>query len=119
MKEEKQRTLRQNKALHKWFKESADTLNEHGADMQMILAKRLSVWWSEETFKEALFKQFIRRVYIKDSTTELSTKQLTESVQMVTDVIARETGVVLPEFPSTESLINQQRGVKRVSNSNK
>lgn len=109
-KERPQRTLKQNRALHKWFKESADLLNSSGADMQVVLSKRLSIWWSEGSFKESLFKPVMEKVYNKKSTTELNTKETTELVDMLRDAIALSNGVELPEFPSVESLMNQQRG---------
>ena len=107
-KERKQRTLTQNRAAHLWFKHIADTFNEHGLDMQTVLRQRVGIRWTEDSVKEALFKVLARAMYQKESTTQLSTKEFTDVAEMLSDVIARDYGVTV-DFPSVESLINQER----------
>lgn len=46
-----QRTIKQNSTLHLWFTHVADALNESGNDMQVVLAKRMEVWWTPEAIK--------------------------------------------------------------------
>lgn len=107
---DKQRTIKQNSTLHLWFTHVADALNESGNDMQVVLAKRMEVWWTPEAIKEVLFKALMRAMYpTKTSTTQLSTKEFTQVTNMLRDVLARDYGVSV-EVPSIE----QQKESERV-----
>lgn len=104
----KQRTLRQNRMAHLWFTHLAEALNESGNDMQVVLSKRMEVWWTPESVKECLFKALTKAMYNKDSTTQLTTKEFTKVADMLRDVLARDYGVNV-DIPSIECVINQQR----------
>jgi hypothetical protein len=104
----KQRTLKQNKAAHLYFAHLADTLNEHGLDMQAVLVKRQGIRWTEVSVKECLFKGLAKAMYNVDSTTKLSTKQFTKVAEMLGDLLARDYGVAT-QFPSMESLQNDKQ----------
>lgn len=97
-----QRTPRQNRSAHLWFKHIADELNSSGMDMQTVLAKRVGIRWTEEAVKESLFKVLAKAMYQKDSTTKLSTKEFTHVAEQLSDVMARDYGVIV-EFPSEGS----------------
>ena len=43
----KQRTLQQNKALHKYFEILADTLNEAGLDARVVLKPEIEIPWTK------------------------------------------------------------------------
>jgi len=116
-KEAKQRTIRQNKSAHLWFTHVADALNESGNDMQVVLAKRMEIWWTSSSVKECLFKVLAKAMYNKESSTQLTTKEFTDVTNMLRDVLARDYGVDV-EVPSIETLINEQR-VKNDSISHK
>ncbi len=103
-----QRTPKQNRAGHLWFKHIADTLNESGLDMQAVLAKRVGIRWTEEAVKESLFKVLAKAMYNVDSTTKLDTKQFTVVAEMLADVIAKDYGLQV-DFPSEDTLRNEQR----------
>lgn len=102
-----QRTLRQNRAGHLYFAHVADTLNEHGLDMQAVLTKRVGVRWTEVSVKECLFKGLAKAMYNVDSTTKLDTKQFTHVAEMLGDILAKDYGVVT-EFPSEASLSRER-----------
>jgi len=52
-----QRTLTQNRALHKYCELLAEALNDAGYEMKAVLAvKVVDVPWSKELVKEALWK---------------------------------------------------------------
>jgi len=72
----KQRTLTQNKALHLYFRLVAETLNEAGLDMRAVLKPDVDIPWSPETVKEYMWRPIQKIQLQKDSTTELTTKEI-------------------------------------------
>lgn len=108
MEKPKQRTLRQNRSLHKLMGDIASELNDSGLYMQMVLKHNAEIWWTPETTKEYLLRPFIRAMYQKESTTELDTKQIGDAMNAMCDHLAKTTGKSF-ELPSIETLINNQR----------
>ncbi len=106
----KQRTPKQNRSLHKWLGDLADALNDAGFylnDKRLIL---LDVPFTKENLKENVVRPYIRAMYPDyESTTELSTTELQDLYQALDQVIAERTGVHV-EYPSMESLSEEQRG---------
>ena len=80
MSEEKQRTLTQNRALHLYFQLVADTLNDAGLDMRVVLKPEIDIPWSKNTVKEFLWKRIQEIQLRKASTTELTTKEIDRSI---------------------------------------
>ena len=75
-KEEKQRTLQQNKALHLLFTLIAETLNDAGLDMRAVLKPGVEIPWSGETVKDYIWKP-IQKIQIgKEHTADLTTKEI-------------------------------------------
>lgn len=111
---ERQRTLKQNASAHLWFKHIADSLNDSGMDMQVVLAKRAGIKWTETAVKECLFRVLMIAMTNKQSTTELTTKEFTEVTNMLRDFLARDYGVNV-EVPSVESLM-LEKGVNHGAN---
>ncbi len=100
--EEVVRTQLQNRALHKYFQEVADLLNESGISME-VFYKDIQCDYTRESVKE-LFRGFLRTKYGKGSTTQMTTKE----VQSVWEEVNRhlsQFGFHCP-FPSSEQLIN-------------
>jgi len=54
METEKQRTLKQNKSLHKFCELLADELNAAGLDMKTVLKPSVDIPWSKTSVKEFL-----------------------------------------------------------------
>lgn len=104
-----QRTKQQNKAGHLWFQHIADSFNDHGLDMQVVLAKRAEIRWTPEAVKNLLFKGLAQAMYQKTSTTELSTKEFTAVAEMLRDLIAKDYGVDV-DFPNIEAVLLERRG---------
>ena len=100
---EKQRTSAQNRSAHLWFTHVSEALNESGNDMQVVLSKRMGVWWTPTSVKECLFKVLAKAMYDKDSTTKLTTKEFTEVANMLQAVLAKDYGVDV-DIPSEETL---------------
>lgn len=100
-KEERQRTLAQNRALHKWYSMLSDKLNEMGLDMKVVLAPSVQIWWTPESVKENLWRPIMKAMYNIESTTDLNTAQLTKVHEQLMQAIGEKHGVHIP-FPSQE-----------------
>lgn len=104
----KQRSLKQNASAHMWFTHISNTLNDSGLEMQVVLAKRASIFWTPESVKEVLFKGVMKAMYPgKKSTTELSTKEFSKVSEALQMMMARDYEVSI-DIPSQESLANEQ-----------
>lgn len=100
--EEKPRTNLQSRALHKYFSEVADLLNESGISME-VFYRDIQCDYTMESVK-SLFRSFLKAKYGKGSTAQMTTKE----VQSVWEEVNRhlsQHGVHVP-FPSSEQLIN-------------
>jgi hypothetical protein len=105
MEEKKQRTSQQNRALHLAFRQIADTLTEHGLDVRLTLKDDFEVQWSEALVKELLFRQTMKVLLGKKSTTELTTDEVDIVFNAIRDGIAKH-GLEL-RFPSMETLMEE------------
>lgn len=95
-----QRTDQQNKALHLYCQMLADALNDAGYDMQHILMqKQVSIPWNSITVKECLWREIQRAMFDKDSTTELSTGEVSQVYEVLDRHISEKFGIHIP-FPS-------------------
>lgn len=72
----KQRSLAQNRSLHKYCQEVANELNNSGISME-VFYKNIQADYTMESVKE-LWRSFARTKYGKKSTTEFTTKELNE-----------------------------------------
>lgn len=103
----KQRTLKQNAALHLMFTHLADELNQTGWDMRKTLKPAVDIPWTPQTIKEYLFKPIMQAQLQKKSTTELTTVEIDKVVDTLTRHLGQTTGVTV-EFPSIESILRKQ-----------
>lgn len=106
-KEEKQRTIQQNRALHLYFQLVADTLNDAGLDMRAVLKPEVEIPWSKTSVKEYLWRPVQKIQLGKRSTTELTTKDIDKIFDTINRHLANH-GVHQP-FPSIEEIINRMR----------
>ena len=100
-KAEKQRTLQQNRAMHLFFTMLADELNAAGFDMKKTLRHDIDIPWGPKTIKEFLWRPVQKAYLLKNSTTELTTKDIDAIYDVVNRAIGERTGVHVP-FPSHE-----------------
>lgn len=107
--EEKQRTIQQNKALHKYFELISEELNSAGFDMKKVLKPSVDIPWSKQTVKEYLWRPLQEAYLLKHSTTKLNTKDIDKVIDILTRHLGDKLGIELPNFPSIESIINSQR----------
>lgn len=111
-KKPKQRTPAQNRALHLYFTQLANLLNEHGMTMQRTLQAAADIEWNATTIKECLFKPLMEAQLMKKSTTELTTKE----IDIVFDTISKYLGEnigVHQEFPSIETMLHERQARER------
>lgn len=105
---DKPRTLQQSKALHLYFTQLAEMLNDAGLDMRKVLKPSISIPWTPQTIKENLWKPVMEFQLQKSSTTEMTTKDIDEVYDVINKHIGEQFGISI-EFPSQESLINNSR----------
>ena len=90
------RTLTQNAALHQYCEMVASALNEAGLDMQTVLAEGTEIPWSGHNVKEHIWRTVQRAALGKESTTELSTVEVSEMYDVINRQLSQAFGVVVP-----------------------
>ena len=99
--DKRERTLTQNRAMHLWFTMVADALNDAGLDMRTVLKPEIEIPWTESTVKNHLWRPVQKAMLDKESTADLTTKELTEVEQVLSRHLAEKHGIHVP-FPSIE-----------------
>ncbi len=95
-----QRTLTQNKALHKYFELLAEALNDSGWEMKKVLAvKSVDVPWSKESIKSVLWKPIQEAMIEKPSTADMDTKDVDDVYRVLDRHLSQNFGVSIP-FPT-------------------
>lgn len=97
----KQRTSLQNAALHKYFTLLAEELNLAGYDMKRTLKPSVEIPWTPDSVKEFLWKPVQHAYLDKESTTELTTKEIDKVYDVLNRHLGETTGVTVV-FPSKE-----------------
>ena len=103
MTETKQRTLAQNRAMHKLFTKLSEDLNTLGLEMKVVLKPSYQVWWTPELVKENLWKPMQKAIFQKESTTELETSEVTKVYEAIAKGLGEKFGVEI-EFPSADEI---------------
>jgi len=99
---EKQRTLQQNKALHKLFQIVSDEFNLAGLTVQIVLEQMAELTWTPILVKE-LWRQLQIAMLQKGSTTDLTTKEIDTVFEPFAKFVA-EQGIDI-YFPSVEEIM--------------
>jgi len=102
----KPRTLKQNNSLHAWCSDLAEALNDSGLSMMKVLKHEAEIPWTKITVKELLFKQIMQAMFHKDSTTQLTTKEMIRVADTLTRHLSVKFDVITP-WPSLEEQYNQ------------
>lgn len=97
--EENRRTIQQNKSLHKYCTDVAQSLNESGITMAVFF-ENIEADFTMETIKE-LFRKFAKVKYGKTSTAKLSTSEMTAIFDEVNRHLAKFG--LHTEWPSKEA----------------
>ena len=104
-KQEKKRTIQQNKAIHVLFDSISKALNEAGLDVVATLEHGVDISWSPSMVKELLWKGIQKIQVGKASTTELNTKE----IDLIFDTLNRYLALkgLHVDFPSIETVMNE------------
>lgn len=94
------RTIQQNRALHKFFSLLASTLNAENKTIEVVL--KPDTEWNSDTVKALIWKPVQQAVIGKQSTTKLTTKEVNEVYSVLNKALGERLGVHVP-FPSMES----------------
>ena len=105
-KEVNKRTNQQNKALHKWFENLAETLNNAGFDMKKVLKPSIDIEWNCESIKNYLWRPVQMSQLNKRSTTDLTTTEINEVYETLTRHLGQKFSIYV-EFPSETNEIYQ------------
>lgn len=105
--DDKQRTARQNRAIHLYFQKLAEAFNDAGLDMRKVLKPEVDIPWTKETVKDFLWRPIQKLMLGKESTTELERKEIDPVFDTVNRHLAKF-GVRQP-FPSVEALFDALR----------
>jgi hypothetical protein len=97
-----QRTTQQNRALHKYFALLATELNAAGLDMKATLKPSIEIPWTPENVKEHLWKPFQNFQLNRESTTDLSVREVDDVYNTLNRHLGEKLHIHVP-FPSAES----------------
>lgn len=105
------RTAQQNKALHLYFEQLAQTLNDAGLDMRLVLKENVQISWTKDNVKDYLWRPFQMALIRKHSTAKLDKKKEIDLVwENLNRHLVEKFGAVaeFPQFPSIETAINSK-----------
>ena len=91
--------------MHLWFQFVASTLNEAGLDMKKVLKPEVDIPWTKKAVKEYLWRPIQKAMLLKESTTELTTKDLDKVVEVLNRHLGQKLKVDTPPFPSIEEIM--------------
>lgn len=95
----KQRTKRQNSALHVFCGLLADLLNASGLDRRKVLKPEIEIPWDLKSVKEDLWKPIQEAVIHKESTTEADRTEYTRVYEVLAHHMATKLNVTIPDWP--------------------
>ena len=84
-----QRTDSQNSAMHVFFKQLAEALNDAGLGMREVMKPAYFMDWTAYSVKEHLWRSIQRKLYGKESTRDLNK---VEEITKIHAVLMRELG---------------------------
>lgn len=100
---EKQRTIQQNKSIHRGCTDIANLLTEQGKNLSVVI-ERLDVRPSMESVKD-IFRAIAKAKYGIESTSDLQTHQVNEVWDDLIKAVSEATGVFV-HYPAKENFIN-------------
>ena len=89
------------------FDQLATTLNDAGLDMKKTLKPGVEIPWTPATIKEWLWRPIQNALLNKESTTELTTKEIDQVFETLVRHLGEKFGITT-NFPSIEDLINKE-----------
>ena len=95
------RTDKQNDSLHLWFELISQILNDSGKDMRVFLKPEIEIPWTKDNFKNFVWRPVQEHLVGKKSTTELTTKEVSEVYEVLNRFLGEKHGIHVP-FPSID-----------------
>lgn len=89
----RQRSLSQNRALHKFCQQLADELNNAGLDMRKVMKQDVDIPWTMDAVKSNLWKPIQKSVTGLDSTTKPETSQYPAIYEVLIRHLGQKFGV--------------------------
>jgi len=110
---DKKRSLLQNASLHLYFTLLADELTGAGYNLKETLENiRLDIPVTPISVKENIFKPVLKAMTGKDSTTQMTTHEITEVWEALNLALGTRMGIHVP-FPSQEQTEAYQKSLKK------
>lgn len=101
------RSLKQNDSLHLFCSNLSAELNSRGYDMRVVLKPEYRLSWDMKSVKKNLYKPLAKAMYGKDSTTELTTDEVSKVHAMLMNMLVEKFPEIdYVEFPSEETTEN-------------
>ncbi len=97
-----QRSQLQNSSIHKYFELLSSELNEKGLDMRKVLKPEVDIPWTAKSIKKYIWKRIQKVMFDTNSTTDLTTKQVSEVYDVIHRNMINVHNVNVP-FPSKEN----------------
>ncbi len=115
VREGRQRTLTQNRALHLWLGMLADTLNAAGLDMRKVLRQDIDLPWNTDNAKEHLWRPIQEAVISKSSTVDADRIEYSKVFEVLTHHLSTKLGIECPDWPRKQDNDNAMSPQKRRS----
>ncbi len=88
------RSSKQNASIHLLFRQIAEELNDAGYTRPHPWGK-MEIPYSEVAVKEIFYLPILDKVFGKEHSSDLNTKELSESVDILLDALAQNTGIAM------------------------
>lgn len=92
----KQRSLKQNSALHVWCNQMAEALNDAGMSMEKVLSHKASIDWTMHGVKEHLWRPVQESMTGKDSTTQAEKIEYVKVYEVLNRHFGEKHGIHVP-----------------------
>lgn len=99
------RTLKQNSAEHKWFRDVADALNDAGYSVNDHKVIRIDVPFTDYIVKREMFSRIAEAMFGEAHTSRLTKKQTRDVIEVLMRHLAETHGVYVP-FPHENTVRN-------------
>lgn len=100
----KSRTIKQNASLWKYLEILSDELNSAGYEMViLIVGKEVHIPWTKDTLKEAVWNGIMKKAYKKNSSTDLTTSEMSEIYEIMNRWTATTFGIGVP-WPNKQDM---------------
>lgn len=99
----KQRSLRQNSALHLWCEQVSSQLNEQGHDVKAVLKHKPEIPWNREAVKNYLWKPILATQTGNDSTSKANKIDYITVYEILNKYLGENLGIHIPWPVNEES----------------